>query len=253
MAESVAIRLSSVGKHFEGGPSVLENISLEIPPGEFHAIVGPSGCGKSTLLRLVAGLILPSSGEVIVGYEQPDSRLETGFIFQEPRLLPWLTVRDNVSLPLRLRGQSPEGARQVAETLCGNLGLSDALEFYPRQLSGGMKMRAALAREMTLSPRILLLDEPLAALDAITRNRLHEELSSVQHKERWTGLLVTHSVNEAVFLADRVYVMSHRPGRISRTFDVPWFSPRTAVLRESLEYQRLVGEVMQALREVVDK
>lgn len=235
---------------FGAGPMVLQDVHLEVPAGAFHALIGPSGCGKSTLLRLAAGLLKPSSGSVTV--DGVEGRQQVGFIFQEPRLLPWLSVRDNIALPMQLQRRSRLDRAARAAELAEQLELGDALEYYPRQLSGGMKMRVALARALTLSPGVMLLDEPLGALDAITRNRLHVDLLALHRREGWTGLLVTHSVNEAVFMADRVYVMSHHPGRIMRVFDIDLPRERGAEVRECAAYQAQVSQVMQALREVVE-
>ncbi len=250
MGETAGIQLHKVRKTFAPRRLVLDEIDLEIPGGHFHALIGPSGCGKSTLLRIIAGLLSPDSGEVTVDGDMP-GKASIGFIFQEARLLPWLTVRDNIALPLKLRSMSRKARSETAEALAEKVGLTDALDYYPRELSGGMRMRAAMAREFTLAPSILLLDEPLAALDAITRNAMLEDLIAVHNREQWTALLVTHSVNEAVFVASRVYVMDANPGRIVSTLDIALPRRRDAALRESIEYQQEVARVTHALQEVV--
>ena len=247
MDEAPSISLNRVSKRFGDGPPVLDGISLRVGGGEIIAVVGPSGCGKSTLLRIVAGLIPASSGEVRHTGPKPD----TAFIFQDATLLPWATVRDNIILPHRLRRVDRQFRDQVAIDWGRRMGLSTALDYYPRQLSGGMKMRVSIARALSCFPNLLLLDEPFGALDAITRNRLNEELLALHAKALWTAFFVTHSVNEAVFLSHRIVIMGNNPGHVSAVIENPLPFPRDAHTRESLEYLRLVGETTARLHETL--
>jgi NitT/TauT family transport system ATP-binding protein len=247
MPEGPSIALKQVSKRFADGPLILDNVSLSAQPGEIIAIVGPSGCGKSTLLRIIAGLIQPASGEIVSSREDA----ETAFIFQDPNLLPWATVIDNVALPLRLRGIDGESRKAVAMEWIRRVGLQSATGYYPRQLSGGMRMRASIARALATGPGILLLDEPFGALDAITRNSLNEELLRLHGETRWTAFFVTHSVTEAVFLSHRVVIMGTDPGRVTAVLDNPLPFPRSAHTRESLEFQQRVAEATARLHEAL--
>lgn len=242
---ALAASLSGVSIRFGDGPPVVEDITLAVPQGECVAIVGPSGCGKSTLLRLIAGLLPPSKGQVNVETGQ-----ETSFVFQDPTLLPWLTVEDNAAVPLALRGRSRDERRERARTALARVGLVDRGAFFPNQLSGGQKMRTSLARALTLNPQLLLLDEPFGALDELTRDALNELLHELRAEDHWTTLLVTHSVSEAVFLADRILVMRANPGCIHREFAVDFGGPRTSATRTRADFHAQVDEVSQALREV---
>ena len=208
--------------------AVLDGLDLTVAGGEIVTLIGPNGCGKSTLLRVIAGLIVSDSGtahlddELISG---PDPRI--GLVFQEPRLLPWRTVAANVGYPLELGGvPAPERADRVAEAL-HRVGLRDAARQLPGQLSGGMRQRAALARALVLEPDVLLLDEPFSALDSITRDRFNVELHKLWGRLRTTIIVVTHSIPEAIFLGDRVVVLSSRPGHVVAEFPVPLSGPRT--------------------------
>ena len=219
------IRLSGVGKRFriDGAPvAALEGVDLRVGAGEFLTVVGASGCGKSTLLRVIAGLDAPSEGAVTHD-RQPvrGPSLSRGLVFQEPRLFPWLTVAQNVALGLE-NSPARRGAKQraVADQIA-LVGLSGFENAYPDQLSGGMAQRAAIARGLVNQPDVLLLDEPFGALDALTRARLQDELQEIWARQQTTMLLVTHDVEEAVYLGDRVVVMAPRPGRIETVFDVP--------------------------------
>lgn len=247
MAEGPAIALTGISKRFGNGPLVLEDISLQAQPGEIIAIVGPSGCGKSTLLRIIAGLIKHSEGTI----EHAGNTVHPAFIFQDATLLPWANVLDNIALPLRLKGISKIKRLAVAEDWARQVGLDAARDFYPRELSGGMRMRVSIARALSLQPNLLLLDEPFGALDAITRNRLNEDLLALHAKSRWTAFFVTHSVNEAVFLSTRIIIMGSNPGSVSAVIENPLQNPRSSHTRESLEFQQRVAETSARLHEVL--
>jgi len=252
-SDAAGIVAEGVGKTFGRGPAVLEGISLAVRPGEFVAIVGPSGCGKSTLLRMIAGLENPDTGTLRVSHGGESERSSrTAYVFQEPALLPWRTVAGNIALPLELE-VVPKGERRakVAASL-DLIGLTtgDAAKF-PRQLSGGMRMRVSLARALVTGPDLLLLDEPFAALDDMLRQRLGEELRRLWCEQRWTAAFVTHNVAEAVFLAERVLVMARNPGRIAAEVAVPFGTERGPELRGEPEFARLVGEIGRVLRGAV--
>jgi NitT/TauT family transport system ATP-binding protein len=225
--KALGLRSKSAASHaaFPGGVTALEDFSLNVAPGEFIAILGPSGCGKSTLLRLIAQLDQPQAGSIQVGsVSRPAlSRAQTAYVFQDAHLLPWRTVLHNASLPLELAGNPRSQRLQATRQALASVGLSDALDRYPGQLSGGMRMRVSLARAMVTHPRLLLLDEPFAALDEITRQRLDEQLRDLWIASGMTVVFVTHSTAEAVFLAQRAIVLSTRPGRIvhDRLIDLP--------------------------------
>jgi NitT/TauT family transport system ATP-binding protein len=248
------VQFRAVSKRFGDGPLVLAGIDFAVGEGEFVSVIGPSGCGKSTLLRLVSALSPVSSGEIRVGGTTPDNAREhLAYVFQEPTLLPWLTAARNVELPLRLRGVPAAERRARAHALLALVRLGGAAEFYPRQLSGGMKMRVSIARALSREPRILLLDEPFGALDEITRNHLNEELLGWRMKAPFTALFVTHSVAEAVFLSRRILVMAANPGRIHAVVPVGFPYPRDAALREQPEYFAKVAEVSRLLHSVEEE
>ena len=198
-----------VDKVFANRVTALSGLDLEIRSGEFLSLLGPSGCGKSTVLRLLSGLASPTNGQIIWGCDRP----EFGFVFQEPTLMPWSDVFSNVWLPLRLTGVSKEKARGRVEEALASVGLAGFAKAYPRQLSGGMKMRVSIARALVTRPSVLLMDEPFAALDEITRLKLNDDLAELQASLSATVVFVTHSVFESVYLADRIVVMAARPGR----------------------------------------
>jgi NitT/TauT family transport system ATP-binding protein len=245
------IELEGVGKRFRDGAVALSGISLNVERGEFVTFLGPSGCGKSTLLKLVSGLSPASEGTVRVNGITPENAREMmSFIFQDATLLPWRTVEQNVGLELELEyAARPARAERVAQML-DLVGLRHVAKSYPRQLSGGMKMRTSIARALVTRPRILLMDEPFAALDEISRDRLNEELLRLYSEQKWTVLFVTHSVAEAVFLSSRIVILAAHPGRIAQEMevDLPW--PRTAETRETKAFEEKVAEASRLLRGV---
>jgi NitT/TauT family transport system ATP-binding protein len=249
VAASPHVAFRAVAKRFGDGPGVLADLNLTVNAGEFVAVIGPSGCGKSTLLRMIAGLSAASSGDVQVNGAPPRrGQHDTAFIFQDPTLLPWLTVERNIEIPLRLRGTPREERRRIAADLLARVRLEDVRAYYPRELSGGMKMRVSVARALTQAPRLLLLDEPFGALDEMTRHHLNEELLELRSAQSWTAFFVTHSVEEAVFLASRVLVMSVRPGRIVADVPVEFQYPRATGLRARPEFHALVARISAELR-----
>lgn len=252
MPKAASVQLTDVSLCYDGGPMVLDGVSLEVPAGGFHTVLGPSGCGKSTLLRLMAGLLVPASGRVSCGGGDPCHGRDSGpgFVFQEPALMPWLNVRDNIALPLRLAGVDRERRHARAAELAAGMALGDCLSYYPRQLSGGMKMRVSVARALATAPGVMLFDEPFTGLDAIRRDRFGEDLLEVWRREGWTAVFVTHNVAEAVFLAQNVIVLGDRPGRVVATHEVSFPYPRPASLRTEPEFQKIVAAVSDDLREV---
>lgn len=240
------ITFRAATKRFGTGPVVLDRLGLEIHAGDFVSLIGPSGCGKSTLLRVVAGLTPLESGEVRLA---PDAG-EVSFVFQDATLLPWLTAGANVEVPLQLRGLDAATRAAVRDRMLARVRLAEKCHAYPRQLSGGQKMRVSLARALALSPAILLLDEPFGALDEMTREHLNEELLALRQQEAWTALFVTHSVMEAVFLSNRIIVMAANPGRVHAEIPVPLPYPRTPETRLTPEFQTLVAQVSRVLRSV---
>jgi NitT/TauT family transport system ATP-binding protein len=234
-----------------GALRVLDGVSLAVAPGEFVSLLGPSGCGKSSVLRLVAGLADPAEGRVesparLSGAGAGDDAA-TAFVFQEPTLMPWASVRDNVWLPLRLQGVSRADAAPRIEAVLARVGLADFAAARPSELSGGMKMRASIARALVTQPRVLLMDEPFAALDDLTRQRLNTDLLQWWARERMAALFVTHSIAEAVFLSQRVLVMAARPGRIVAEVAVPEPYPRGPAFRHAPAFAEACRTVAQAL------
>ena len=245
------VLLKGVSKRFQGtGTEVLQDVSLRIEQGEFVSIIGPSGCGKSTLLKMVAGLSSCSGGEIAVnGMTPANAREMVSFVFQEATLLTWRTVESNVALALELENRTPLQIKRTVAKLLELVGLEKVSKSYPRQLSGGMKMRVSIARALATRPRLLLMDEPFAALDEMTRDRMNEELLRVRTEQNWTVMFVTHSVAEAVFLSSRVIVLAPHPGRIAQDIVVDLPYPRTEATRESDAYDELVNLTSRLLRE----
>lgn len=245
------VKFTAVRKRYGPGPLVLDGFNLSVAAGDFVSFIGPSGCGKSTVLKLVSGLNPVSDGSLeVLGTRPKQARDRQAFIFQDATLLPWLTAQGNAELPLRLRGTAPEARRTRAAEALARVGLEKNGDYYPRQLSGGMKMRVSIARALTLSPQLLLLDEPFGALDEMTRNRLNEELLGLRQRLGFTALFVTHSVSEAVFLSNRIVVMAAHPGRIHAEVRVDFSYPREPELREQPEFQAKVTEVSRLLHQV---
>ena len=248
-AAGPAVRLRAVTKTYDNGVAALGPLDLDVAAGEFVSLLGPSGCGKSTALRLIAGLSVPSEGTVSVSHRatRADGRHPIGFVFQEPTLMPWATVRENVRLPLKLSHAPSAEANSRIEQALAQVGLADFADAYPRELSGGMKMRVSLARALVTDPDILLLDEPFAALDEITRQHLDEQLRDLWAETGVTVIFVTHSTGEAIFLAERAVVLSKRPGRIveDRMIELP--RERTPETRATPEFARETRAVYEAL------
>jgi NitT/TauT family transport system ATP-binding protein len=245
---SDAISFQDVGRKFqtrEGTPLIaLETVKFDVNPGEFVSLLGPSGCGKTTLLRMVAGLLSPSWGRVVVGGKEVNGpRPDFGVVFQQPLLLPWLSVLRNVLLPVDVQGRPIAEYRDNAMRLIEMVGLNGFENRYPSELSGGMQQRVALARGLIHDPRLLLMDEPFAALDALTREQMNLELQRIWSANRKTVLFVTHGIQEAVFLSDRVVVMSARPGRVSRIIDVPFERPRDPQLMGTAAFAEVAAEI----------
>jgi NitT/TauT family transport system ATP-binding protein len=246
------IQFDGVTKSYGTGRMVLESIDLKILKDEFVSLIGPSGCGKSTVLKLIAGLTPPSAGAIQVDGMTPEHARETmSFIFQDATLLPWRTVTDNVGLGLELEHMTSNRRAEKVASLLELVGLGQVADAYPRELSGGMKMRVSIARALATNPRMLLMDEPFAALDEMTRDRLNEELLRLRAEQRWTAVFVTHSVAEAVFLSTRVVVLAPNPGRIHAVVAVDLPFPRTAKLREYPEFEGLVAQASHVLRQVL--
>jgi NitT/TauT family transport system ATP-binding protein len=238
------VRFSEVAKTFANGVQALADFTLDVDKGEVLTLIGPSGCGKSTALRLLAGLDVPSGGEVVWSGTRP----EIGYVFQDPTLMPWADAFANVWLPLRLKGVARADARARVEAALELVGLAEFAAAKPRELSGGMKMRVSIARALVTGPQMLLMDEPFAALDEITRFRLNDELLALKERVGCTLVFVTHSVFEAVYLSARVVVMTGRPGRVAASIRVDESLPRSEAFRTSVRYAQAAQEVSAALR-----
>ncbi len=249
------VSMRNISKVFSNGTLALSDMSLDVMRGEFLSLLGPSGCGKSTALRIIAGLGGPSSGKI----DWPSSKINSrglpegdiGFVFQEPTLMPWQTVFGNVYLPLRLRGVSKSAARpQIMETLA-SVGLADFEKSYPRELSGGMKMRVSIARALVTRPKLLLMDEPFAALDEITRQKLNDDVLRLWRQSAITVIFVTHSVFESAFLSNRIVVMKARPGQVFSDMEISTSSERDENYRTSEEYRAVTDKVSRALHDAI--
>ncbi|HLE28919.1 MAG TPA: ABC transporter ATP-binding protein [Anaerolineales bacterium] len=244
----VAERLTHIYPNHNGGLPALEHVSFAVGPQEFVCLVGPSGCGKSTLLRLLAGLLAPTAGQVFFeGAPLVAPRRRIGFVFQKANLMPWRTVLANVTLPLELQHVAPAEARRRAQELIDLVGLRGFEQSLPRDLSGGMEQRVAIARALVHNPDVLLLDEPFGSLDALTRERMGGELLRIWEARRKTVVMVTHSIPEALLLADRVLVLSPRPGQIRLALDVPLPRPRYMAMEYSAEFGALAQQIRQAI------
>ena len=242
------VSLRQVGKTYERGTVALEGFDLIVRDGEFVSLLGPSGCGKTTALRIIAGLSAPSEGAV----EWPEGRAagagDLGFVFQEPTLMPWANVAGNVRLPLKLAHADTTATDVAVSQALERVGLADFAQSYPRELSGGMKMRVAIARALVTEPRLLLMDEPFAALDEINRFRLNNDLLKLWQMLARTVIFVTHSVFESVFLSQRIVVMTPRPGRVFTEITIPASYPRDEDFRTSADYAGYCRRVSEALR-----
>ena len=242
------IDLAGIGKTYGSGTVALAGVDATIREGGFVSLVGPSGCGKSTLLRIVAGLIAPDKG----GLSWPASGTrpsDIGFVFQDATLMPWARVTENVYLPLKLKGIAKEKAMPRVREALARVGLSDFADAFPRELSGGMKMRVSLARALVTAPPVLLMDEPFAALDEFTREKLDDDLLELWRSQRWTVIFVTHSIYESVYLSERVLVMGARPGRVLDAVAIDASHPRGPAFRRSHGYVDQCAAVSAALRE----
>ena len=242
------IDLQGVSKTYDNGTLALKDVSTSIAQGSFVSLLGPSGCGKSTLLRIIAGLIAPTAGTIqwpATNEQRPD---DIGFVFQEATLMPWANVIENVYLPLKLRGKPLKDVKPQLMDALARVGLADFATAFPRELSGGMKMRVSIARALVTRPPVLLMDEPFAALDEFTREKLDDDLLALWEAENWTVIFVTHSVYESVYLSERVLVMGARPGRILRDLIIDAPHPRDREFRTTPEYVKQCAEISEALR-----
>ncbi len=239
---TAALSFRNISMMFPDGTHAIDDVSFDVHPNEFITIVGPSGCGKSTLLKIASGLLGQSAGEVLI------DRTRIGYVFQDATLLPWRTVRQNVELLTELHGFSKADRQSRAADAIELVGLAGFEDHYPNSLSGGMKMRASLARTLTLEPPVFLFDEPFGAVDEITREHLNEETLALFQRKQFAGLFITHSISEAVYLSTKVLVMSARPGRIVAEYEIPFDYPRDPDLRFDPEFARISGEISHTLR-----
>jgi NitT/TauT family transport system ATP-binding protein len=255
LRERPLVSLRDVSKQFSNGTLAIRGVDLDIAAGEFLSLLGPSGCGKSTLLRIIAGLGAPSAGTIswptAIHDASGQAERQLGFVFQDPTLMPWANVLRNVMLPLTLARASKADAVPRAAEMIELVGLKGFEKAYPRELSGGMRMRVSIARALVTRPRILLMDEPFAALDEITRHRLNDDLLALWWQQRFTVVFVTHSVFESVYLSQRIVVMAARPGRVMADFGVDAPYPRDSLFRTSAEYGRICRVASEALAQAI--
>ncbi len=264
-AREVLVSIRNVSKQFSNGTLAVREVDLDLYAGEFVSLLGPSGCGKSTLLRMIAGLGESSAGTIAwpeplnAGSRNLSARnsantsagRDLGFVFQEPTLMPWATALANVVMPLKLKAVDKAEAEDRARTMLANVGLDKFTTAYPRELSGGMKMRVSIARALVTRPRILLMDEPFAALDEITRHKLNDDLLRLWEQQRFTAVFVTHSVFESVYLSQRIVVMAARPGRIMADLTVDAAYPRDDLFRTSAEYSHHCRTASDTLKKAI--
>jgi NitT/TauT family transport system ATP-binding protein len=247
------VSLKGVGKTFANGTEAIAHLDLDVRAGEFLTLLGPSGCGKSTALRMIASLAAPSRGTVVWSDRGISGKAgDIGFVFQEPTLMPWATVIKNVALPLTLKKVDEKDALRRANDALSRVGLTGFAQSYPRELSGGMKMRVSIARALVTEPKILLMDEPFAALDEITRFKLNNDLITLAQELGMTVVFVTHSVFESVFLSTRIVVMTARPGRVFSEIAIDAPMPRTDLFRTSAEYAAYCRKTSQALQAAIE-
>ena len=246
------LELSDVEKRYDNGTLALERVNLKVGQHEFVSLLGPSGCGKSTALKMIAGLSPVTAGSIVWSDSIGDHAKDISFVFQEPTLMPWTKVFENVWLPLRLKGVSLETAKPMVDAVLEKVGLSQFAHVYPRELSGGMKMRVSIARAMITKPRLLLMDEPFAALDEMTRFKLNNDTLALWQAQQFTTIFVTHSVYESVYLSNRIIVMAARPGRMIADIAIDEPYPRTDSFRNTSRYAELCVKVSQALQKAGD-
>lgn len=242
---SPILTLHHVSKVYANGTVALQGVDLAVEPGQFVSLVGPSGCGKSTVLRLVAGLGQPSGGQIEWGLRPEERNL--AFVFQDAALMPWASVVDNVHLPLKLKGKSLRGCRADIQEALNRVNLAGVERSYPRQLSGGMKMRVSIARALVTQPNVLLMDEPFGALDEMTRSKLNSDVLALWEQMRWTVLFVTHNIYEAVYLSNRVVVMAAYPGRVVADIPIEAPYPRNEEFRTSPLFNQYCRDILKAL------
>lgn len=249
MSHRPTITLNQIGKVYANGTVALQDMNLVIEPSQFVSLVGASGCGKSTVLRIIAGLAQMSSGSIDWGVSDRNTKL--AFVFQDPALMPWASVKDNINLPLKLAQSQKKVSQAAVQQALQWVGLDGFERSYPRELSGGMKMRVSIARALVTQPNIMLMDEPFGALDEITRSKLNSDLLDLWHQQRWTVVFVTHNIYEAVYLSNRVIVMAARPGKVVAdvAIDAPY--PRTQEFRTCVLYNKYCREVSQHLAEAI--
>ena len=246
------LELSDVEKRYDNGTLALERVNLKVGQHEFVSLLGPSGCGKSTALKMIAGLSPVTAGSIVWSDSIGDHAKDISFVFQEPTLMPWTKVFENVWLPLRLKGVSLETAKPMVDAVLEKVGLSQFAHVYPRELSGGMKMRVSIARAMITKPRLLLMDEPFAALDEMTRFKLNNDTLALWQAQQFTTIFVTHSVYESVYLSNRIILMAARPGRMIADIAINEPYPRTDSFRNTSRYAELCVKVSQALQKAGD-